>query len=94
MEKSNKELVKVITEYKETSVVVGAQLFMSVEDARAILERTTHKFNKDDGTMHDDNQAMLFEARHTLRVLAKAVLFSGTAPNTTLAEISSKYLNK
>jgi len=91
MEKSNKELVKVVTEFKQTSVVVGANVFISTEDARAILARTARKPHIE-GEEPEDIQAMLFDARETLRILAKAVIYSGVAPSTTLATIASKYI--
>lgn len=67
----NAELVKHVTEFRETDINIGADVFISVEDAKGLLAMT-------DMTMSEDDRGMMLErARGFVRMIAKAVLYSG-----------------
>ena len=68
---NNPELVKHQTEFREADVNIGADVFISVEDAKGLLAMT-------DMTMSEDDRGMMLErARGFVRMIAKAVLYSG-----------------
>lgn len=78
------ELVKHVTEFREADVNVGADIFISVEDAKGLLAMT-------DMTMSEDDRNMMFEkARGFVRLIAKAVLYSG-GNTTTSDELLTKF---
>jgi hypothetical protein len=67
----NPELVKHVTEFREAEINVGADVYISVEDAKGILAMT-------DMTISEDDRGMMFEkSRGVLRMIAKAVLYAG-----------------
>lgn len=80
-----RELVEVITEQKEANVIIGGNVFISVEDAKAILCMTRID-EKDD----EHNTIMLHQSRAMVRAFAKAILYTPTE-EINLNDITSKY---
>lgn len=95
------KLIKTVTEFKSGNVVVGATVFISVEDARAILSETNlvrraAKENEDLNAYLESVDAedlkVLHESRDILRQFAKSILYAPVNADITLASIASKYL--
>lgn len=87
---NNPELVKHVTEFREADVIVGADVYISAEDAKGILGLTEMRAAPEDKENHgyesseQSDNAMRFEmARHILRQIAKAVLYSGGNATST-----------
>lgn len=114
------KLINVVSNYESANVIKGANVFISVEHARAILTRTelredvsecieslynttpTSKAKHVSESEVDSDKEMVvkskdalvesyFEMRDLLRTIAKGVLYSGTAPETTLSDIRKDF---
>jgi hypothetical protein len=78
----NTKRITQVSEHKSTNVLVGANIYLSVKEAKAILRNTDLKpvLDKYDGkereSIEQHNIAVAEEARYLLRQIAKAVLYS------------------
>lgn len=92
--KAQNSNVEIVTAYKTSNVITGAKLFMSADDARAILH-LTHP-TEHDGNMSLHDYALLLLEQHKkasklLRAMATAVLCTAPDPSITMENITSKY---
>lgn len=98
---NTKRNVEIVTEVKEASVITGAKVFISIEDARVILgttnilpkpEGNTPEFLKRSLPVDPDDLNMLYNCRSLVRFFAKAVLYSPVNEDIKLGDIVSKYV--
>lgn len=98
---NSKRLINPVTEYKNANVVVGATVFISTDDARAILSETNlvrraAKENEDLGayltSIDEEDLRVLQESRDMLRQFAKSILYAPVNADITLASIAAKYI--
>lgn len=73
----SKKTFKPVSEYKEASVLQGADVYISVEDATGILSMTSMKMEESDTMQTEVNMSMFYKSRDLLRKIAKGVLKSG-----------------
>lgn len=73
---AEKKNVRLLTEYKESEVIVGAEFTISVADARGILDLTRMDVPENGGDPFEEQREMLFVSRDILRKIAKAVLYT------------------
>lgn len=89
-------MIDVITEYKSGNAIVGGKIFISTEDAKAILRETATMpplpAGEDEAMYVQEATNRLHNANAILRQFAKAILYSPVNPDITLASIASKYL--
>jgi hypothetical protein len=86
--------VEVLVQNKEASVVIGAKIFISAEDAKCILLLTECRpLRKGQQAIDGEMERMeaLQNARYLLRKFAKAVLYTPVETSNTMLDISNKY---
>jgi len=81
----NQNFIQIKSDYKQTQVVTGAQINLSIEDARGLYKMSQHTVN---GDMERVNQA----CRDFVRELAKRILFSA-GEATSQQELFTKVIN-
>lgn len=92
--KAQNSNVEIVTAYKTSNVIIGAKLYMSADDARAIMHLTQP--TEHDGNMSLHDYALLLLDQHKkasklLRAMATAVLCTPADPSITMENITSKY---
>lgn len=70
------ESFRLKTEWKEAQVSTGAELFISNEDARALLLMTEHVRPADSEDYMQTNEMRLHQSRDFVRRLAKRILYT------------------
>jgi hypothetical protein len=85
MKVQNNQRITIVTEFKQTRVITGGNIFLSDKDARALYKLTEMK-------SEEQMQESLYQCRDILRSIAKTILFTG-GETTDVNELAASFIH-